>query len=362
MIPIVWRYLLQSYLKVLFLSIWSFIAILLVSRFKEITQFAALSFDGWKTLLFALYQIPLILPLAIPISALIAALLLFQRLSRSYELTALRASGVSLSTLFTPLLAASLLLSLANFSLCASVAPYCRRETKILLYQETSTNPLLLLQRQNLIKIKNAYMNMNVKKEGKSADDFILIAYNEGNHRLTLLSAKHLKISKEDLLGYDVAIISHLSDKEDGFDPLIIENQASMSTAAPVLSSTLKKNKPRLDVNALDLKMLRLRAQATNKQALGAYVEILRRTTLALAAFSFTFLGAVFGYEQNRSASKKGLIIALLLVVAVLSSYLLGKGLKAQPWIATLAFLLPHPLIWGISLWRLRQISQGVAA
>lgn len=360
MIPILWRYLLQSYLKIFSLCVISFIAILLVSRFKDIARFTALSGSWLKTAFFSLYQIPLILPLAIPISSLIAALLLFQRLSKSYELTALRASGISLITILTPLLSASFLLSLGNFAFCASLAPYCRRETKNLLYRETSANPLLLLQRQNLIKIKNAYINMNVKKEGKTADNFVLITHNGSNKRLTFISAKQLKIAKNKLQGRDVAIISHLpSEKEEMFDSLIIENQASMSTAAPILSSALKKNRPHLDMNSLGLKMLKIRAKESKKQALSAHVEILRRSSLALATFSFTLLGAAFGYQQSRNPSKRGLFIALSLTVAVLGSYLLGKELKSNPLLATFVFLIPHPVIWIISTWKLYRISKG---
>jgi lipopolysaccharide export system permease protein len=361
MIPILWRYLIKSYLKVFSLSVCSFIAILLVSRFKDMARFTALSGDGLKTALFALYQIPLILPLALPISALIASLLLFQRLSHSHELTALRASGVSLSTLFAPVLITSLFLSLANFSLCSSISPYCRRETKTLLYRETSANPLLLLQRQNLIKTKGTYLHMDVKKEGKSADNFILVAHNESNQRLTLLMAKHLKIAKETLVGLDVAMISHLfSEKGDAFEPLILENQSSVSTSAPVLSTVLKKNRPHLDVPSLSLKMLKMRALESKKKALASHVEILRRITLALATFSFTFLGAAFGYEQTRNPSKKGLFIALFLALTVLMSYLLGKELKSHPLMAIFAFLAPHPLIWIGSSLQLRQISRGL--
>lgn len=361
MIPILWRYLLSSYLKIFSLSVSSFIAVLLVSRFKDIARFTALSGDWPKTALFALYQIPLILPLAIPISALIASLLLFQRLSKSYELTAWRASGISLSTLLTPLLTCSLFFSLVNFSLCASLSPYCRRETKALLYRETSNNPLILLQRQNLIKIKNAYLTMKIKQEGKAAEDLLLIAHNESNQKLTFLFAKELKLSKGKLLGHDVAIISHLpSEKQDTFDPLIIENQASMSTAAPILSTILKKNRPRLDMSALSLKMLNIKLLEPGKKALSARIEQLRRITLALAAFSFTLLGATFGYEKNRNPSKKGLFITLTLMLVWLSCYFLGKELKCHPLLASLTFLAPHLLIWFFSVFKLRQISRGL--
>ncbi|HSX26264.1 MAG TPA: LptF/LptG family permease [Chlamydiales bacterium] len=360
MIPVLWRYALQSYLRVFFLSVCTFIAVLLVSRFKEIARFAALSSDGLKTALFIVYQLPLILPMAIPISALIASLLLFQRLSRTSELTALRASGLSLRSILTPLLFTSFLLSLCNFSFTAEISPFCRRESKALLYRETSENPLLLLQRQQLVKIKDAYLNMKIKDEGKAAKDLILIAHNESNQRLSLVAARQLRISGEELLGYDVAILSHLqSEKEESFDPLIIENQASMSTAAPVLSAALKKNRPRLDPNALNLRMLQIRVADGGKLAKSARVEILRRISLSIAVFTLTLLGCVFGIEEERNPSKKGMFIALVLTLLILISYLMGKELKGYPLIAIVAFLLPHAILWTVSLLKIQRISRG---
>lgn len=92
--PVFWWYLLKNYLKVQILSVFSFIAILLVSRLEEIAQFAALGAKLSYLALFILYQIPYVLPIAIPISCLISAMLLFQRLSHTHELTALRAGGL----------------------------------------------------------------------------------------------------------------------------------------------------------------------------------------------------------------------------------------------------------------------------
>lgn len=359
--PILWRYVLQGYLRVFFLSVCTFISVLIVLRFKEIARFTALSGDVAKTAFFIVYQIPLILPIAIPISALIASLLLFQRLSHTFELTALRASGFRLTTILSPVLFTSIFLSVLNFSFCAEISPYCRRESKALFYRETSANPLLLMQRQHLIKVKHAYLNMKVKEEGKSAKDFILIAHNESNQRLSLFSARQLRIAGTKLLGYDVGIVSHLqSEKEEFFDPLIIENQTAMSTSAPLLSQALKKNRPHLEANALSLRMLRIRnAIEKSKLANSARVEILRRVSLSLAVFSFSFLGCAFGIEQGRNPSKKSLMTALGLTLAVLVSYFLGKGLKSYPLLAVLAFLLPHPFIWTTCGIRLHRIAKG---
>ncbi len=352
--PILWRYALQSYFRVFFLSVCTFISVLIVARFQELARFTALSGDWLKTGLFIVYQVPSILPIAIPLSALIASLIFFQRQSRTQELTALRASGLSLTAILAPLLLSAILLSLLNFSICAEIAPYCRREGKTLLYHETSKNPLLLLQRQKLVKIKHAYLDMKAKDE-ETTKDLILIVPNETSQRLSLLSARKLRVVDEELRGGHLAIVSYLpTDK--GFDSLIIENQSSMSTAAPLLSVALKKNRPRLDVNALSFKMLRF-----HKKPAVAHIEQLRRLSLSLAAFSFTLLGCAFGIEQGRNPSRKTLFFALLLTLSVLMSYFLGKGLKEFPISAALAYLLPHPFIWLCSLIRLHRIARGVA-
>lgn len=349
---ILWRYALQSYLHVFFLSVNTFIAVLIISRFKEIARFTALTGDFAMTGLFILYQIPTILPIAIPISALIASLLLFQKISRSFELTALRASGLSLKKIIAPPLGASLLLALLNFFICIEIAPFCRREAKTMLYHETSTNPLLLLQRQKLVKIKSAFLDMEVKDD-ETIKDLTLIVPNEGTGRLSLISARKLWLEKSELMGKELAVISYLKS-EPGFDNLLLENQQIMTTSAPLLSNTLKRNRSRLDINALSFKMLRLHSKP--KQA---HIEMLRRISLSFAAFSFTLLGCAFGIEEGRNPSKKNLFYALLLTLSVLMSYLMAKGLKNSQSLALFAFLFPHPFIWLCSSIHLLRIAKG---
>ncbi len=359
MIPILWRYTIRAYLKIFLLSVGTFVSVLMVSRFKEIARFAALSSNWGKTGLFAVYQIPFILPMAIPLSALIASFLLFQHLSRTHELTAFRSLGFSFKNILIPLLLLSSFLALINFSIAAELAPYCRRESKMLLYRETSGNPLLLLQRQNLIKMKDAYIRIKTKENASRASNFTLITYNESNQRLNLLTAKKLKIQGEELLGEDVAIISYIHSNALNFDPLIIENQGFLSTAAPLLSAALKKNRPRIDSPSLSLRMLRHRLHEKPKLMRSASVEIFRRLSLSISVFSFTFLGCAFGIELGRSPKKRTLFYALLLTFMILSSYFLGKSFKKELLLAALVFPLPHLVAILASTCRLFRLSRG---
>ncbi len=360
--PIVWRYLLLGYLRVFSLSVCSFIAVLLVSRFKEIARFAALSANLPKTVLFVATQIPLIIPITIPLSALLASLLLFQRLSKSYELTAFRASGISLQNLFSPLLAMSLLLSTLNFVVSANITPYCRRCAKELLYYETSVNPLLLLQRQNLAKMKESFIQMKTEQDGQVARDFILVSHNQSSNRLSLIASRKLTMKNEQLEGKDVAIISHLKGENDSaFDPLIIENEAWMSTDASALSSSLKKHRPKIDPSALEFPMLRIQSNEGGKIGKKAFVEMLRRMSLSLSVFSFTLLGCSFGIEQGRNPSKKNLFKALGFTLILMLSYLLGKEFKGNPLLASAILFSPHPIIWMGSFLKIRQVAKGIS-
>ena len=106
------------------------ISTLLVLRFQEIARFATSGASIKSVALFTLLQIPYILPIAIPVSCLIAALLLFQSLSLGQELTALRTSGFGLKAIATPILFAGFFLTLVNFTVTSEMAPRCRGQSE----------------------------------------------------------------------------------------------------------------------------------------------------------------------------------------------------------------------------------------
>ena len=193
--PVLWRYLLRSYFQVYALCVTGFIAILLVMRFQEIAKFACSGAAKSTIFLFAVYQIPFILPFAIPISCLIAAILLFQRLSHTHELTALRASGLGLKVIVYPLMLGGTLLALVNFGMVSELAPRCRGLSKNLIYDMTALNPLFLFQKETLVKLRNSYVDMKVLKSGKYAEDVVFIMKNLSNQRLGIMIAKELSMN-----------------------------------------------------------------------------------------------------------------------------------------------------------------------
>ena len=365
--PIIWRYLLRSYFQVLALSVSSFIAVLLVLRFQEIARFASSGTAKLKVLMFALLQIPYILPIAIPVSCLITAMLLFQRLSKTHELTALRTCGLGLKPITTPLIFAGLFLSLLNLTISCEIAPRCRALSKELIYQTVAANPLFLFQKESLVKLKNAYIDMKVLKSGKYAEDVVFAIKNSSNNRLTLMVAKDLSLRGELLKGEQVTLISSIDPKKgEGFDHLVIENQAVMDTKASSLSQYTQSADWDATYEYQSLRKI-LAREALEKEhhslfsvGRGAQLELARRFSIAFAAFTFTLIGVAFGMQISRNRSKKGIVCAIALACFYLICFVMAKSLKHCPMLSSLMFLLPHPLIILICLRSLKSVTRGV--
>lgn len=355
--PLLWRHLLSGYLRIFFLSIGSFISLLLVARFKEIARFAALSDDGGTTLAFVLYQIPLILPIAIPFSALIASFLFIQQLSQSNEITAFRSAGVSFPSLLAPLLLAAFFFSLTNFAFTAEIFPACKRSSKTLFYEKTSSNPLLLLQRQNLVKVKRSFLQMDAEGDAKIRN-ILFMTPNRSTNRLMLLSAQELAIDGASLEGKGLSLISFFPS-ETGFDSLFIENQKNMTTHAEALSHLLKKRRPTFDLASLSISSLLTKGKELAHYKTRTKIELYRRLALSWTPFTFTFLGAAFGIEIGRTQSRKNLFSLSFLALLVLMGYFFGKELKTHCLIAAAVLFFPQLLAILASCQRLQRIEKG---
>ena len=363
--PILWRYLLRSYFQVLLLCVGAFIGVLIVLRFQEIARFATSGASVVKVLLFALFQVPYILPIAVPVSCLIAAILLFQRLSHTQELTALRTCGLGLKSILTPLMFAGFFLTIVNFTIASEISPLCRGISKTLIFEMATANPLFILQKQSLVKLKDAYYDIGVLKANKYAEDVLLVVKNSSNGHLTVMSAKELSLKGDLLKGEKVAFISSIDPKKGaGFDHLVIENQAEMNTKAANLSQLIP--------NAVDwaesyeympLRMI-LAHDAIEKDpnhlSKKAIEEISRRISISLAAFTFTLIGISFGMQISRNRSKKGIVWAIALAALFLVCFITAKSIHHSPMLSTAIYLLPHPLIILLSLRFLKTIREGV--
>lgn len=377
LMPIIWRYLLGQYLKVFGLCVTAFIAVLLTTRIDEIAHFATLGPEGIYIFLFALYQIPYILPIAIPFSCLISALLLIQRLSVTHELTSLRASGLSIWEILTPIMIGASLISTANFYIISELATNSHLETSILKSELRAVNPLLILHNKHLIRMKGIYFDtMGASKVGESASDIVLAMPDKHNHRLNVMFAHHLHADPLLFSGKDVTLITGLqTDESEKFDHLMLENIKNVQTSIKDFSQILQKKVWTLNNDHLRFGLLRVRINE-NRQLLAeapsvdvhqlqrsinrSYSELIRRVSVSLAAFTFSLMGAAFGMSIGRHRSNRSLFCIIFLAVLYMIAYFAAKAIDYQLLISSLIYLLPHLLIIGLSILVIKRLSKGI--
>ncbi|CCB87323.1 LptF/LptG family permease [Parachlamydia acanthamoebae] len=376
---LIWRYLLLQYFQVLSLSTVAFVAILLTTRFDEIAHFAALGAAGSHIIWFIVSQIPYILPIVIPISSLIASLLLIQRLSQTHELTALRASGWAIRDILYPILIAAAFIALLNFYIVSELATNSHLQASLLKKELRSINPLLLLNNKHLMRVKGAYFHaMGNSRVGEFAKNALFAMPSKQNNRIQLMIAKSLHADSVLFIGNSVTNMTTLPvENGESFDHFVVENLEKTMTPIQDFSLIFQRNVFSLSNDHLKLSLLiyRMKEQALHlrqpdllreemkqlqKQQNRSYAEIIRRFSLAIAVFSFTLMGCAFGMNISRHRSNKGVVFVIALAVFYLISYFTAKGIEHHLFSATLLYLIPHLLILGISSFILYRVSRGI--
>jgi len=309
--------------------------------------------------------IPFIWVFALPMGLLTATLLVFGRFSADQELTAARASGISLLSLISPILILSLL--------CCGLSAWINMEL----------GPLSRVACKNLIfKLRAELVNVQLPA-GRFIRDFPgYIFYVEKNHRGNLSDVMIFKLENETNVSMTISAPSgHLEINDTNkemflhlIQPRIISSRGQI-TYAPELTSpnfypTNSTAKilfhPKIsdmtfwqlrdELRDLDEKLSLPPAAVTNSAQLRAQlreaarqrkdltepvrVEMHRQLAFSFACFGFALVGIPLGIRVHRRETNIGVAIALGLVLIYYSFVILGESLAARPEFA------PHLIVW----------------
>ena len=371
------KYLTLQVLVSLLLTVAVFTFVLLLGTvLKEIL---VLLVNGQARISTALEAIGLLIPFvcvyALPMGLLTATLLVFGRFSADQELTAARASGISLLSLVTPVLLLSLL--------CCGVSAWFNMDL----------GPRSRVAYLKLIASARAGLMQAQLPAGQPIYDFpgyiFLVGENHGGD---------LKDVTIEWLQYSTTIFApqgqYAVDTTSNVRTLTLFNAVSSTVTrngTTVLSSfpiwqlppidlntsTNRNSKPnisdmtfwQLQDTARDLERFDLPAKAgASSQEMSAQfhevekligqtrAEMHRQIAFSFACFGFALVGIPLGIRMHRRETNVGIAIALGLVLVYYSFIILGKSLAARPELAPhLIFWLPNFIfqaVGAVLLWR----------
>lgn len=352
--PILWRYLLGSYFKVLLISLFSIIAALLLMQFEDIARFATSGAPLPTVFLFTCFHIPYLSQIALPICCLLSALLLFRSLSHSFQITAVRSSGISLTKLFFPVLLSGAFLTFISLLLTLYITPVCRAQSVKLIQGIAEENPIFLFQKETFIRFKDTYIDVEKLQPGKKAEDILVITRLPMNERLSIIFAKHITLENLALQGHDVHYITtHPAQDDPSKDNLFLEfDKKLITTAGGFLQN--QKDEAKIKNDFLTSKQL-IEQGLTPKDTL----ELTKRISLGFFPFTFTLLGCAFGVEIGRSQRYRKIISVILLSLGFMIIFATAKSLKKSPVLGCTILYCIQPTIFVCSLITARKTAQG---
>lgn len=315
--------------------------------------------------------VPWIWAFALPMGMLTSTLLVFGRFSADQELTAVRASGISLISLVTPVLFLSLVMCGVSTLVNMEIAPRSRVAYKNLLLQLKVDLSSVVLPEGRPIKDfeKNGYIfYVGKNRNGQLQDVTVLLLPDKTNVTTTINAPRgqvlidgtnqQLRIKLFDaqsvmLNGGNVqSMLLGQGDVEIG--PIDLQPKAKQTEKPSISNMTFEQLRAELrdveqhfnlapDASLSREKLRELKAQiqkARDDFTTPIRVQLHRQLASSFACFGFTLLGIPLGIRVHRRETNVGFFIALILVMVYYGLLLVGAGLDTRPEFA------PQIIVW----------------
>ncbi len=363
------KYLIREVLVSLLMTVAVFTFVVLL--FNVLKEILPLLVRGQVSLWLVLKAVGLLIPFAcvyaLPMGFITAALLVFGRFSADQELTAARASGISLFSLISPVLLLSLFCCGFSAWFNMDLGPRSRVAYLKLKEQLRSDVGVGQLPEGKVINDFPGYIFYAAKNHhGYLEDVRILKLGNETNAETTLCAPR----GRMEMDVPDKQLVLHLFDARTvtfGGARISIGSSPELTLNFDLNVATNQTYKPRISdmtfwqlrdaLDDLEKKLgsapvveeasseelraqLREAVRQRNDLTEPVLVEMNRQIAFSFACFGFTLVGIPLGIRVHRRETNVGVAIALMLVLVYYAFIMLGESLSARP------EFVPHLILW----------------
>ena len=282
--------------------------------------------------------IPQALTFTMPWGILVAALIVFGRMSQDLELQAIRAAGIGLVPLVAPVILFGLFLSAVCFYNNAVVVPMTLQKFKSVLLDIGRDNPAFLIRAGEAMDRFPGYRIYIGKKNGTDLSDINIWELDpNGVPRRNIRAEKGSLSADLDDLSLTITL-QKARQEERGENPGDLNGiRAGLSADQLPLKISLRSF-----LNPDDMKDIRIAGlgDLTNrilspvegyvdpKQMYPMLTEMQKRISFALAPFTLLLVGIPLGIRVQRKETSVGVVISFFLVMAYYALILLAEGLK----------------------------------
>ena len=293
------------------------------------------SVDIWLIAQLFLYSLPFMLIFIIPIAVLIATLITFRKLSTDNELTAMRASGISLSKIVAPLFVLVFILSLVSLILSDRIASTSHYQYRLLLARIGIENPGAALEEGTFIKKFKNFVIFIYEIDKNKLKGIRIYQPQPGRPVRTIVAQKGELISIPERGIIKLKLIHGTSDEPDPKDPTKLYKINFKSYDLPLNVSDIRESnqpgkKPKdMTIHELSKEISRL-GEAGIKATYSLSAEIHNKIAMAFSSLAFLLIGIPLGITTRRGDKSMSYGLSLIVVTLYWMMLIGGKTLAQK--------------------------------
>jgi lipopolysaccharide export system permease protein len=361
------RYLTRQVFASLLMTVAVFTFVLLLGNvLKEVLSLLVNQQATFATVVQAIgLLIPYVMVFALPMGLLTATLLTFGRFSADNELTAVRASGISLLSLISPILVLSALLSIICAFVNLHFAPYCRGAYKQLLTRTVSAHldrlENLLPERTIIRELPPYLIYLGRSRNGELRGVQIYELAKGGTNAISQWTAPRgtVTFDRTNKIIRIVLFDAWYVAMEEGERRPVFWGQ---SPPVDIILREQPRKEPGIsDLTFIELWEKRKQLKRQNISTTPLDVQMHWQVAFSFACIAFTLVGIPLGIRAHRRETSVGIAIALVLVVVYYSFLILGQSLDTDPkWQPWLIVWFPNFFFQTLGIIMLRRANRGV--
>lgn len=297
---------------------------------------------------YMLYLMPRVLTFTVPWAVMVSVVLIFGRMSADNEITAMRACGVSIIQIISPLLVMTFLMTALCLYLQVEIGPPLLWKSRSMLSNEAAQRPMALFEPGNPFSFRSGNENIVIAIDDRigenelrgvlfcKTDDYGNILQEINASRGVIKTDEEAMVLHFEL--YD-CMLSRSGDEEGGVSRGYSEkfsfdfNYGKQANAEKVSERT--KYLPLKELLG-EIRRTKLSGQDTTKQE----IELNKRIAFALSPIAFLLLGMPLAIRTSRRETSIGIFISVILAAVYFFSIILFESLDNVTWIY------PQYLLW----------------
>lgn len=298
---------------------------------------------------YMLYILPRILTFTVPWAIMVAVVLVFGKLSADNEITAMRACGVSIVQIISPLLLITFAMTLVCLYLQVEIGPPLLWKSRWMMEHEAAQRPMALFEPGSPFSYQQGDNKIVISIDDRVGENELLGVHfcetDEEGNILREIDAQKGTVSSdpENMILHiamtDCMITDRTGESAEGINRFYTnESHFEFNYGKNINAQKIAERAKYMPLKELlgEIRRTKLQGDDTTKLE----IELNKRIAFALSPIAFLLLGMPLAIRTSRRETSIGLFISVILASVYFFSIILFESLNDLSWIY------PQYLLW----------------